>query len=276
MHYSDTVMSFGQKYITPLLKKAGSLFNSPLKAAGTVFILILIFILISMLSLYVSLPDVTSLKTANPDTTALMRFRIEQAAEEGKTLPIRQQWVAFRRFPDLLKKAVRITEDASFYQHEGIDYVELKESLKRNWEEGRFSRGGSTISQQLAKNLYLSPRKTIMRKIKEVLITRRLEKHLGKNRIFHLYLNVIEFGEGIFGIQAAARHYFNKDVDRLSLEEIVRLTAVIPRPLHEDPRINSGWLKWKAGWILEKLHQYGYISEDRYRLTMTAFRKAPR
>jgi membrane peptidoglycan carboxypeptidase len=136
---------------------------------------------------------------------------------------------------------------------------------------GEYIRGASTITQQLAKNLYLSPRKTLWRKMRETLIAKRLESALGKNRIFHLYLNIIEFGSGIFGVQEAARYYFNKDIDHLNLEEIIRLTAIIPKPLKEDPRKNSKWLLWKCRWIINKLKLYEYISEDQYNLTIKRF-----
>ncbi len=236
--------------------------------------LILIFLLLFFfIYFYRTLPDVYYLKTHHPKRTALMELRLEQAKQHGKKLRIRQYWVRFSTIPRLLKQAVRISEDASFYKHEGVDYTELKESLKRDLREGRLARGGSTITQQLAKNLYLSTQKSFWRKIREYFIARRLEKGLSKNRIFHLYLNVIEFGPGIFGVQAASRYYFRKNVDQLNLEEIVRLTAVIPRPLSISPRSRKRWLLWKCRWILHKLFLYGYISQEEYDQTLPAFKK---
>ena len=167
------------------------------------------------LIIYLGLPEVTDLKTKNPETTALMRQRYRAAQNAKKEFVFRHQWVTFEKIPQLLKDAVRITEDAGFYQHKGVDFTELKIALKKNWEKGKFVRGASTITQQLAKNLYLSTDKSVIRKIKEYLIARRLETHLKKNRIFSLYLNVIEFGPGLFGVQAASQYYFNKDVSRL-------------------------------------------------------------
>jgi monofunctional biosynthetic peptidoglycan transglycosylase len=123
----------------------------------------------------------------------------------------------------------------------------------------------------LAKNLYLSTDRSIIRKIKEFLIARRLEANLSKNRIFHIYLNVIEFGPGIFGVQAASRSYFQKDVGQLDLEEIVRLTAIIPKPLKENPTKNSRWLKWKAKWILNTLLRYKYIRQMEYKAVEEKF-----
>jgi monofunctional biosynthetic peptidoglycan transglycosylase len=211
--------------------------------------------------LQLSLPEVSALKVKNPSSTSLMRMRIAQAAEVGKNFIIHQQWMAFEQIPGLLKAAVRVSEDASFYWHRGIDYTELKESLKRDLKEGRFSRGGSTITQQLAKNLYLSTRKSLWRKLKEYMIAKRLEKTLSKDRIFSLYLNLIEMGPGIFGIQSASGYWFEKDVRDLSLEEMVRLTAIIPRPLDADPRSNTPWMSFRIRWIADTLLAGRHITE---------------
>jgi monofunctional glycosyltransferase len=219
--------------------------------AGTAYILL-------------TLPDVSALRTKNPSSTAFMRSRQEEARRKGRTIAIQKEWVDFERIPELLKEAVRITEDASFYWHKGIDFEEMKESFKRDLREKRFARGGSTITQQLAKNLYLSPGKNPLRKVREYFIARRLEKALSKERIFTLYLNLIELGPGIFGVQAASRHYFDRDVFELSPEEIVRLTAVIPRPVTTDPREPNRWLKWRCRMILQKLRFYKKIGEDEY------------
>lgn len=234
---------------------------------------VVLFFLIWVIVFYFSLPDVDYLRKKNPKTTALMELRKEQAKAQGKKLRIRQRWVYFSRIPKLLKQSVRITEDASFYRHEGVDYEELKESIKKDWQEGRLARGASTITQQLAKNLFLTTEKSFLRKIKEYFIARRLEEELSKNRIFHLYLNVIEFGRGIFGIQTAARYYFKKDVGNLSLEEIIRLTAIIPKPLKVNPKGKNRWLKWKSRWILNKLLKYKYITKEQYQQTLPAFKK---
>ncbi len=214
--------------------------------------------------IYLSMPAVSHLKIQNPPTTALIEQRIREAQRAGNVLKIRQVWVGFDGIPALLKESVRVAEDARFYDHEGIDYEEISEALKKNLEQGRWARGASTITQQLAKNLYLSTEKTLIRKLKEYFLALQLEKELSKKRIFHLYLNVIELGPGIFGVEAAARHYFGKSVGQMSLEEIVRLTAVIPKPLSESPVRQSRWLKWKARWILSILYKTGHIRADQY------------
>jgi monofunctional biosynthetic peptidoglycan transglycosylase len=221
--------------------------------------------------LYFTLPDVTGLKTNNPKTTALMELRKEQAEKNGKKLKIERIWISFKEIPQLLKNTVRIAEDAGFYWHKGIDYEELKEAIKKDIQERKFVRGGSTITQQLAKNLYLSTEKSLSRKIKEYLIAKRLEKALSKDRIFELYLNVIELGPGIFGVQAASNLYFDHSVEELNLEEIVRLTAIIPRPLQTDPNGKSGWLLWRGRWLLHKLLLYKYIDDETYQETVKIF-----
>jgi monofunctional biosynthetic peptidoglycan transglycosylase len=230
-------------------------------------------VLLAALTLHtwLTLPNVTGLRTTNPASTSLMRLQAAQAAKKGLKLTVAQEWVPFDQIPDMLKKCVLVSEDAAFYSHKGIDFAELKESIKRDIKERKFVRGGSTITQQLAKNLYLSGGKTLGRKLKEFLIARRLEKALSKDRIFALYLNLIEFGPNIFGVRAAARHWFGKDVSELSLEEMVRLTAIIPRPLLSDPRANDAWMKFKGRWIAETLGAVKAIGEDERRALEAAF-----
>jgi monofunctional glycosyltransferase len=225
-----------------------------------------------LLFTYVKLPNVGLLKTENPKTTALISQRVREAQVQGKELKIRLVWVSFESIPDLLKEAVRIAEDARFYEHDGIDYEELQEAIKKNFEKGSLMRGASTITQQLAKNLYLSTERSFYRKLQEYFIAKQLEETLSKNRIFHIYLNVIEFGPGIFGVEAAARHNFGKSAAQLSLEEIVRLTAVIPKPLSENPVRNSRWLKWRAGWILSTLRKTGRITSAEFQSEIAKFR----
>ena len=223
-----------------------------------------VFIVAFISHLFLTLPGVSGLKTDNPKRTALMETRSKQAEKEGIGYVIRQSWVPFEHIPQLLKDTVRIAEDAGFYWHKGIDFEELKQAIKKNIREKKFVRGGSTITQQLAKNLYLSPKKNLYRKFKEYLIARKLERTLSKDRIFELYLNVIEFGPGVFGVDAASQFYFGCSVNVLDLEGVVRLVAVLPRPLSIDPRKDSPWLKWRCRWLLHKLQLYEYISQKTY------------
>jgi len=234
-------------------------------------IVILSFLVVAGFYFYLGLPDVSGLEAKNPRTTALMVQRYREAKKTDKTFRIRKQWIEFEAMPKLLRETVRVTEDASFYQHKGVDFAELKEALKKNWEKREYARGASTITQQLAKNLYLSTEKSLIRKIKEYLITIRLEKNLSKDRIFCIYLNVIEWGPGIFGIEAASQYYYHKGVGQLNLEEMVRLVAVIPKPLKINPTENDDWLKWKARWILDALRRYAYIDQVQYQATYDRF-----
>jgi len=186
---------------------------------------------------YLTLPDVRPLARANPTTTAFMELRKDEARYDGRTtFTIRHTWVPYARISPHLTRAVVVTEDAAFFDHDGIDLDEIKASIERNWEEGRFTRGASTITQQLAKNLYLSPSRNPVRKLRELLITRRLEASLTKRRILEIYLNVIEWGDGIFGCEAAARSYFGKSAADLSREEAALMAGAIinPRELRID------------------------------------------
>ena len=184
---------------------------------------------------YLTLPDVRGLTRTNPTTTAFMELRKEEAAQDGRTLAIRHRWVPYTQISADLRRAVIVTEDAAFFDHDGIDLAEVKASMERNWEEGRFTRGASTITQQLAKNLYLSPSRNPLRKLREVFITRRLEASLSKRRILEIYLNVIEWGDGIFGVDAAARIYFGKTAATLSREEAALLAGAIINPRVHNP-----------------------------------------
>lgn len=184
---------------------------------------------------YLTLPDVRWLAGTNPTTTAFMAARIREAAGAGRKFQIRHRWVPYNQISANLRRAVIVTEDAAFYDHDGIDLTELKASLEKNWEEGQLLRGGSTITQQLAKNLYLSESRNPMRKVTELLIARRLEAALTKRRIFEIYLNMIEWGDGIFGCEAAARAYFGGPCATLSVEQAALLAGAIINPRVHSP-----------------------------------------
>jgi len=185
---------------------------------------------------YLTLPDVRPLAKENPRTTAFMEIRKEEARKAGREkFTIRQQWIPYQRVSPFLRRAVIVTEDAAFFDHDGIDLNEIKASLEKNWEEGQFLRGGSTLTQQLAKNLYLSPSRNPIRKITELLIARRLEAALTKQRIFELYLNEIEWGDGIFGCEVAARTYFGKSCANLDIQEAALMAGAIINPRVHNP-----------------------------------------
>ncbi len=179
---------------------------------------------------YLTLPDVRALASTNPTTTAFMDLRDQEARAQGAAPRRLQRWVAYSRISPELKRAVLVAEDDAFWQHEGVDLGQLEESIEADWARGRFFRGGSTITQQLAKNLYLSPSKNPLRKLRELIIARRLEAELKKARILELYLNVIEWGDGVYGAEAAARIYFHTSASSLDAPESALLAAAIVNP----------------------------------------------
>ena len=181
------------------------------------------------------IPDLPRLKKENPKKTALMEYRERAARQKSKRYGMSQTWVPFSKISPYLVKAVLIAEDDKFWKHEGFDYEAIQSALEKDIEAKKFKLGGSTITQQLARNLYLSPGKSLIRKISEALITWRMEKVLSKRRILELYLNVAEWGEGIFGAEAASRYYFGKPCSQLTPEEAARLASVLPNPRKYNP-----------------------------------------
>ena len=181
---------------------------------------------------YLSLPDVSGLRKKNPRATALMELREEEYRKRGVIVRRDQIWVPYDSVSEHLKRAILVSEDASFFTHNGVDFFELKEAFKKDWEKGAFRRGASTITMQLARNLYLSPSKDPLRKLREIIIAFQLERTLSKRRIFEIYLNVVEWGRSIYGAEAASRAYFKKSASDLSRDEAAFLSAMIPSPLN--------------------------------------------
>ncbi len=200
--------------------------------------------------------SILTLDTDNPQKTALMEQRREEAREQGKKLSIDYRWVPLANVPQHVRTAVLIAEDDRFYTHAGLDWHEIGKSIETNWEQGRIVRGGSTITQQLAKNLYLSTSRDPIRKFKELLITWMLEATLSKKRILELYLNIIEWGRGVFGIEAAAQRYFHKSASQLTKVEGARLAAVISSPLRHKPTENTSFLEKKKAVILKRMSSH--------------------
>jgi monofunctional biosynthetic peptidoglycan transglycosylase len=184
---------------------------------------------------YLTLPDVRLLRTSNPASTAFIELRNREARAKGETPRRVQRWASYGRISSDLKRAVLVAEDSGFWQHEGIDVEQIRESLELNLERLELARGGSTITQQLAKNLYLSPSKNPARKLRELFIARRLEHELSKQRILELYLNVIEWGDGVYGAEAAARVHFRKPASALDAREAALLAGAIINPRMLNP-----------------------------------------
>jgi monofunctional biosynthetic peptidoglycan transglycosylase len=202
---------------------------------------------------WLTLPDVRLLKTVNPPTTAFMELRADEARRLGRTPRRVQRWVSYGHISADLKRAVLVAEDDAFWQHEGVDFEQLQESLETDWARGRWVRGGSTITQQLAKNLYLSPSKNPLRKLRELVIARRLEAELKKARILELYLNVIEWGDGIYGAEAAARTYFGTPSASLGPSESALLAAAIVNPRVLNPGHPTARLLRRQQLILRRM-----------------------
>ncbi|PYR30128.1 MAG: monofunctional biosynthetic peptidoglycan transglycosylase [Acidobacteria bacterium] len=184
---------------------------------------------------YIMLPDVRPLRTSNPPITAFMLLRAREAQARGVAPRRVQRWVSYRQISPELTRAVLAAEDDAFWKHEGVDFEQLQESIEIDWARGRLVRGASTITQQLAKNLYLSPSKNPVRKLLELILARRLEAQLTKARILELYLNVIEWGDGLYGAEAAARTYFHTSASTVSANESALLAAAIANPRVFNP-----------------------------------------
>jgi monofunctional biosynthetic peptidoglycan transglycosylase len=202
---------------------------------------------------YLTIPDVRQLRTANPSTTAFIELRAADARARNQSPRRFQRWVTYRSVSSDLKRAVLVAEDDAFWQHEGVDFDQLQESLQVDWARGQLLRGGSTITQQLAKNLYLSPSKNPLRKVRELIIARRLEAELPKARIFELYLNVIEWGDGIYGVEAASRAYFNTSAASIGPAESALLAGAIVNPRLLNPSRPTVRLRRRQQMILRRM-----------------------
>ena len=202
---------------------------------------------------YLTLPDVRQLRLSNPPTTAFMELRAREAEAHGIVPHPTQHWVGYSHISRDLKRAVLVAEDDAFWQHEGVDFEQLQESIELDLKRGRLVRGGSTITQQLAKNLYLSPSKNPMRKVRELIIARRLEAELKKARIFEIYLNVIEWGDGVYGAEAAARTYFHTSAAALGPSESALLAASIVNPRLYNPGHPNARLIRRQQLILKRM-----------------------
>jgi len=204
-------------------------------------------------------PDLSKLKKESPKKTALMEYREEKLREKGRKCRIDQSWVPFSKISPYLIKAVLIAEDDKFWNHEGFDYEAIQKALEKDFKAKKFKFGGSTITQQLARNLFLSPEKSLIRKISEAVITWRMEKVLSKKRILELYLNVVEWGEGIFGAEAASRHYFGKPSSELNPEEAARLAAILPNPRRFRPMGDQRYVINRSNLIYGIMIQRGIV-----------------
>lgn len=189
----------------------------------------------------------------NPDSTRFMSIRLDELRVKDPQAQLKRQWIGYERISVHLKRAIIAAEDAKFVDHEGFDWEGIQHAIEKNQQKGRIVAGGSTISQQLAKNLFLTPSKTPWRKVEEAAVTLMLEAVWSKQRIFEVYLNVIEWGNGVFGAEAAARHYYGISAAQLTPEQAARLAGMVPSPRFYDRNRNAPGLSKKTAIILARM-----------------------
>lgn len=225
---------------------------------------------------FLFLPWPVSLRWKDPGPTSFMEYRVREARKEGRTLTIQQEWVPLSQVSENLRRAVLASEDDRFYQHHGIDWralgeesgyrgdtifswwdlkdlLALRQAFTYVWANRTEVKGRSTLTQQLAKNLYFTPDRSLVRKVAEAVVAKRLEFFLTKDRILELYLNLAEWGPGVFGVEAAARTYFDGDADDLTLEQAATLAATLPHPLTSNPRFRPARMVWRREMLLLRL-----------------------
>ena len=206
--------------------------------------------------------DVRALRDKNPGRTRLMLEREEQAQARGRRARTEQYWVPLSAVSRHLIHAVVASEDQAFFGHAGVDWRAIQDSIEKNVEKKRFARGGSTITQQLAKNLYFGTSKTPQRKLRELVVTQWLEADLTKARILALYLNVIEWGDGIYGVEAAARHWYGKPASALTEHEAAGLAAMIPNPRRINPAVAAARHERATRRVVWLMGMAGYLGRD--------------
>jgi len=207
------------------------------------------------------LPWVPALRDHNPTTSSIRERREAQARAQGRKPRSSMIWTPLDSISPHVPQAVLLAEDDMFYQHAGFDFAQIKIALRVNWEKKRFAYGGSTITQQLARSLYLTPDKNLLRKVKEALITFWMEQTLTKKRILELYLNVVEWGPGIYGVEAASRHYFEKQSSELTPDEAVALASILPSPRRWSPLSERAFMARRRTNLLERMRRAGYLPE---------------
>jgi len=207
-------------------------------------------------------PDVARFARENPEPTAFLERWESRERAAGRPGRADRRWVPYDAISPHLKRAVLVSEDINFFSHEGFEVAEIKAALKEAIDERDLPRGASTITQQLAKNLWLSPSRNPLRKLREALLTRQLERTLSKKRIFELYLNVVEFGPGVWGAEAASRRYFGKEARTLSEEEAARLAAALPSPERWNPSTGSRTAARRAARIRDRMDRASFLRKQ--------------
>ena len=190
----------------------------------------------------------------NPDSSSFMRRQLNVLQDKNPHAQLKHQWVPYNRISNHLKRAIIASEDSNFTEHDGVDWEAMQKAYEKNTKKGKVVAGGSTITQQLAKNLFLSGDRSYLRKGQEVIITYMLEFWMDKERIFEIYLNSVEWGVGIFGAEAAARHYYGISAAQLNAEQAARLAVMLPRPRYYDLHRNTNYLARRTDLILRRMN----------------------
>ena len=211
---------------------------------------------------YFFYPNVAYLKRHNPGNTAFMEYREETWRQKKVKRKIIRTWVPISQISPYVVKAVIIAEDHKFWSHEGFDFEAMQKAMEKNIQQNKMKVGGSTISQQLAKNLYLSPDKDPIRKIKEAILTWRIENQLSKRRILELYLNVAEWGDGIFGIEAAAHNHYGKSAAQLNARQAAMLAVLLPNPRRYKSNGASRYVENQAERIYQIMVRQGIVIQE--------------
>jgi monofunctional biosynthetic peptidoglycan transglycosylase len=214
-----------------------------------------------------TLPSVAPLAKPGVSMTIIVKDwqRVDHPFVVGPRNP---HWTPYGALPAALKKAVVASEDANFYSHEGVDYEAIREAIKTDLQKGKFVRGGSTITQQVAKNLFLTREKTLIRKVKELVLARRMDDALSKSRILELYLNVVEFGPMVYGVGHAARYYFGKPPSSLTVRESAFLASMLPGPKVYNPYRKMARVMKRSDRILRRMVAAGMISREEFDAAM--------
>ena len=227
-----------------------------------VFLILVLLLLVWLLWEWATFPNTAKLASENPTTTAFMEQRKQELRAAGKSDALLYTFVRYDRISPYLRRGVLVAEDNDFYQHGGVDVKAMKEAVERDWKRRKITHGGSTITQQLAKNLYLSPSRNPLRKVKEYFIARSLERNLSKKRILELYLNVVELGERVYGAEAASRLYFQRSAASLTPQQAALLAGSLPNPRAMNPGTPNKRLRWRQRMILARLRRWGYLLEE--------------
>ncbi|MCX8085153.1 MAG: monofunctional biosynthetic peptidoglycan transglycosylase [Calditerrivibrio sp.] len=229
-------------------------------------ILLLIIILFILGSFVYVVPaffyDVKRLAKENPIPTSFMKYRMKQWENKGIKKTIKHTWVPLNQISRPMRLAVIVSEDSKFWQHDGFDFEAIQNAFEENFKSGRFKYGASTISQQVVKNIYLSPTKNPLRKIKEAILTYRMEQVVSKKRILEIYLNIAELGDGIFGVQEAAKFYYGKPASALSPIEAAQLAAILPNPIKYHPKSNQKFVTNRTKIILNRIQTIEGYKKD--------------